>query len=427
MLVFVFMIYGGSGHCLEITGQVRDIKTFPGSVQIEASDMELYSLGVGNNSLFKQYIEQAAQKRIPVTFYYDPYQWGPKSHHTCFRINRMIAKSVGEYWVEGDRGYWKKAGAGDVVNTADMGPVQPDIPAGRPEPARNAEHWSKVDISPIGIFEWPESPAVFPDEWPLHIKYGIPPDNVVTITLKRYDRQKLRKRIREELAEKYQVYAFGRGLDQMVGRAEKQYDLVYPEFNLPQWWVALKIPKYFTRFDIDFKMRVSKKKLKLFVYHKNDPQDVLLLETSVALGGSGYDHAQGRRRGFGTPSGKFYLKRVINYPYWFPPGWAKQTSPSKPGRRNPYGIWMSELSRDDQPGSYSFAVAKDTNVRIHSTNRPDSIGKYASHGCIRVHPDVADELFPALLRYISHQKGKKNNRGTIYPLNRTVPVKIVNK
>ena len=77
---------------------------------------------------------------------------------------------------------------------------------------------------------------------------------------------------------------------------------------------------------------------------------------------------------------------------------------------------MSELSRDALPGNHGFGVQGDTHIRIHSTNNPRSIGRYASHGCIRLDPNVANELFPALLHYLPHDPGQKNGRGIVHPL-----------
>lgn len=162
----------------------------------------------------------------------------------------------------------------------------------------------------------------------------------------------------------------------------------------------------------NFYIAVDKKNLILHLFQKSKGYDTLLLQTPVALG----------RQGHSTPSGNFYLRRVVENPFWYPTKSSKSKVPSKPGKNNPYGLWMSELLRQNEPGNYDFPISGDTTIRIHSTNAPSSIGKYASNGCIRLPPFVAEELFPIFLRYIPHKEPKKNARGIIYPLEKTIPV-----
>lgn len=81
-----------------------------------------------------------------------------------------------------------------------------------------------------------------------------------------------------------------------------------------------------------------------------------------------------------TPSGKFSIvSRVIN-PKWWGGGYAKPVAGGSPD--NPLGYrWMGlSLNGGNQYG-------------IHGNNKPYSIGKNVSHGCIRmINPDV-EELF----------------------------------
>jgi len=163
----------------------------------------------------------------------------------------------------------------------------------------------------------------------------------------------------------------------------------------------------------EFYIGINKARLKLRIFQKQEER-TFLLETPVTLG----------RKGWETPSGTFYLNRIINYPRWFPPKWAKTKIIPKPGKDNPYGLWMSELFTVDKKGEYAPWSSGDSMIRIHSTDEPSSIGKYVSHGCIRLHPSIAEELFPAMLYYLSHGKGKKTAKGIIYPLEKTIPIKI---
>jgi lipoprotein-anchoring transpeptidase ErfK/SrfK len=164
----------------------------------------------------------------------------------------------------------------------------------------------------------------------------------------------------------------------------------------------------------NFYINVDKKNLKFRLFQKYPERDELLLETPVALGKPGHS----------TPAGEFYIRRVVENPFWYPTKSSNARVPSKPGKNNPYGMWMSELFRQNKPGDYSFPAEGDTLIRIHSTNSPSSIGKYASNGCTRLSPPFAEEFFPALLHFIPHKEPKKNSRGIIYPLEKTIPVTI---
>jgi hypothetical protein len=207
----------------------------------------------------------------------------------------------------------------------------------------------------------------------------------------------------------YEVALFGKALDDLAKRVESEdpdYDTYIPE-------------KFFDK-DMHVNFIVNKRSKTIRMYDK----DSLLLETKVALGGSCKDYSTGTVKNFGTPKGTFYIKRIVYEPWWYPPKWAKEKHAEKPGRKNPYGLWMAELCRTDDPINYDFSIPGDSQVRIHATNKPKSIGTYASHGCIRLHPDVADELFPALLRYTPHKDPKKNSRGLVYPLDKTIKIVI---
>jgi len=72
-------------------------------------------------------------------------------------------------------------------------------------------------------------------------------------------------------------------------------------------------------------------------------------------------------------------------PAWSPPAEVKRDNPRLPNviaggsPHNPMGVGALTLSR----GQYA----------IHGTNRPDSIGRYASYGCIRMHNQDIVDLF----------------------------------
>jgi lipoprotein-anchoring transpeptidase ErfK/SrfK len=75
-----------------------------------------------------------------------------------------------------------------------------------------------------------------------------------------------------------------------------------------------------------------------------------------------------------SPSGDFQIVSRIQNPTWF--GHGKMIGP---GRANPLGNRWLGLSIKG--------------YGIHGTNAPDSIGKAASHGCIRMRKHDIEELF----------------------------------
>ncbi len=135
-----------------------------------------------------------------------------------------------------------------------------------------------------------------------------------------------------------------------------------------------------------------------------------------------------------TPVGNFCLKRVTESPWYYPPKeWGGNTKPVKPwpNRHSPYGRWMSEiLIFSQEPAGYEFGPKgklSRNGVNQHSTNRPRSIGSYASHACVRLPPPVAERLFPFFLRFVPHGEPKSVSRGkAVYPFlkGHSVAVKI---
>ena len=256
---------------------------------------------------------------------------------------------------------------------------------------------------------------------------GVHESGVVGILVNIKDQSELRKVIRKKILEQHCVYLFGIALDENVKRIKGQLEREYrasrdPEsihFNPGQtnFLAAVKIPENYIVEEMDLFFKVNKAKLNLKLFQRYKGKNILLLDKSVALG----------RWNFPTPVGQFYIKRIVSMPWWYPPAWANQRHPSKPGKKNPYGVWMGELSRDATRGNHGFRVHRDSGIRVHSTNSPRSIGRFASHGCIRLHPSVADELFPALLHYRLHLAGEKNIRGIVHPLKDTIPFTISRK
>jgi lipoprotein-anchoring transpeptidase ErfK/SrfK len=80
------------------------------------------------------------------------------------------------------------------------------------------------------------------------------------------------------------------------------------------------------------------------------------------------------KHGTPSPSGSFHIVSRVVRPSWYQPG---KVVPAGP--RNPLGTrWMGL-------GYKGYG--------IHGTNRPNSIGKAASHGCIRMRNEDVEDLF----------------------------------
>ena len=74
-------------------------------------------------------------------------------------------------------------------------------------------------------------------------------------------------------------------------------------------------------------------------------------------------------------------------------------STAKAGKITPVGVYEPEfLSRNHRSKRYGnapmpFAIFYDGNYAIHGTDQIRRLGKPASHGCVRLHPDNAKILF----------------------------------
>lgn len=74
-------------------------------------------------------------------------------------------------------------------------------------------------------------------------------------------------------------------------------------------------------------------------------------------------------------------------------------STAKPGKITPTGIYAPEfLSRHHRSKRYNnapmpWAIFYDGNYAIHGTDQIRRLGKPASNGCVRLHPDHAEILF----------------------------------
>ncbi len=113
------------------------------------------------------------------------------------------------------------------------------------------------------------------------------------------------------------------------------------------------------------------------------------------------------RRGWETPTGDFTIVNKRKNPTWFPPKWAIEEKPVPPGPKNPLGDRWMGLS---EPG-----------YGIHATNAPATIGRYRSHGCIRMYPEHAHALYemvsvgtPVKIVYRTFVLGYRPEEGIVY-------------
>ncbi|MBN2211947.1 MAG: L,D-transpeptidase family protein [Sedimentisphaerales bacterium] len=124
-----------------------------------------------------------------------------------------------------------------------------------------------------------------------------------------------------------------------------------------------------------FRCIVERSKFRMTVYLG----DVIVRTYTVTVGAPGQE----------TPTGLWKVTKKQFNPAWTDPQTGKHYLPDDPD--NPLGEhWIA------MEGIEGDAVGR-TGFGIHGTNKPDAIGKAASHGCIRLHNGQAEELYNMLL------------------------------
>ncbi len=89
---------------------------------------------------------------------------------------------------------------------------------------------------------------------------------------------------------------------------------------------------------------------------------------------------------FHTPRGHLRVLRKIEDPVWTKPDWAfieagEPIPPPDSPRRQVKGVL----------GKYALALGDG--ILMHGTDDPDSLGKYASHGCIRLPKSLLEKIW----------------------------------
>jgi L,D-transpeptidase ErfK/SrfK len=85
-----------------------------------------------------------------------------------------------------------------------------------------------------------------------------------------------------------------------------------------------------------------------------------------------------------TPLGATKIVRKEDGPVWVPPPSIRAERPDLPLSIPP--------GPDDPLGAYALRTGF-TNILIHGTNKPDSVGRNVSHGCFHVYPEDIERLF----------------------------------
>lgn len=89
-------------------------------------------------------------------------------------------------------------------------------------------------------------------------------------------------------------------------------------------------------------------------------------------------------------------------------------STARSGKYTPRGAWSAKwLSRNHKSSLYNnapmpFSIFFNGNYAIHGTNQISRLGRPASAGCVRLHPEHAAVLFS-----LTQQVGKQNMRVVI--------------
>ena len=115
------------------------------------------------------------------------------------------------------------------------------------------------------------------------------------------------------------------------------------------------------------------------LYYFLEKETKLMMTFPIGVGDEGKD----------TPVGEFKVVQKIVAPYWHVPESIKTERPElpsvvPPGPENPLGSHAMRLSLPS--------------VLIHGTNKPFSVGRRATHGCIRLYPEDIRRLFRMVKR-----------------------------
>lgn len=138
--------------------------------------------------------------------------------------------------------------------------------------------------------------------------------------------------------------------------------------------------------DSDRHIAVALRENKLYLMEGNDA-----IRTMTVASGSGRKmHRYGHDFDFSTPPGRYVVTRKETDPVWIAPDWNWYEK----GQDVPDTLSLQDRTFRGHLGKYRLML-KD-GIGIHGTNELNSIGRYVTHGCIRVGAKDLEILFNAV-------------------------------
>lgn len=233
----------------------------------------------------------------------------------------------------------------------------------------------------------------------------------------------IRDSIVQQIRARYpQVYPFGIFLDDTVQKVVAVLDRAPAGMTHA---LQITIPeRFFVRKGaMELEIAVIKaRKPRMEMYQVMEDGRRILVFKTLAAPGNPY-------KGFGTPNGILFASRYIDKPRWYPCAtkWAKvDRCRQRRGLNTAFGLHGMDLTRRNYLiGRVPVATGGTVSpYLIHSTNKFGSPGRYASHGCVRIFPHKADDLFRAIVHYIGKGRPHLRDFGLITPFVKTIPVMI---
>ena len=184
-----------------------------------------------------------------------------------------------------------------------------------------------------------------------------------------------------------------------VAGAQSVADLQNPDFVGPKPYMGPRI-----------EINVAARQLN--VYNEDGVTSNWVMSYPIAVGSTAHP----------TPLGERKMSDIIWNPIWYPPDsdWAKDAKITPPGPGNPLGPVKMDLG-----GA----------ILIHGTNKPNSIGKAASHGCMRMKSEDARSLAWYLQQQATEFRAEEemskyakfNRRSFFVKIPTPIPVSVVYK
>lgn len=190
--------------------------------------------------------------------------------------------------------------------------------------------------------------------------------------------------------------------------------------------VCLPLPDYTQAINPEYKFLMDKSDLILYMYQIYEGKDTLLATFPTTRGGG---------KGFITPTGEFFVKRIVYAPTYGHPDWSKRAGQiDQPGFGNPYGVVMAELWKTKNPmctsktkkcDGYGWHYNGATGIRFHTSDKDSNVRRKNgsvpnSHGCNRLMTRDGKRIFTVLYYNVPHAECKKVGRGTVCPFLDTV-------